>query len=253
LAEIKIIALPRLPHIQPGDDLALAIWRALEGSPVALEEGDVLVVAQKAVSKAEGSLVCLKEVSPSAQAYRLAEETGKDPRLVEVILRESSRVLRARPGRLIVEQRLGIICANAGVDRSNVAQKGGPWASLLPLDPDASAEAIRARLKRLSGRELAVIISDSQGRPFRQGSVGVAIGVAGLRPLDDRRGQTDLYGRPLASTVVALADQLASAAALALGEAGEGTPVVVVRGVGYQQGRGSARELLRPREEDLFR
>lgn len=253
MRRLVITALPGLPSIQPGDDLGETIWRALGEAGLPLEEGDIIVVAQKAVSKAEGRIISLDGVEPSPEAQRLAQEVGKDPQLVEVILRESREVLRASWGRLIVQQRLGLISANAGVDRSNVSQQEGPRVSLLPLDPDASAQGIRRRLWELSGVEVAVIVSDSQGRPFRQGCVGVAIGVAGLAALWDRRGQVDLFGRRLISTVVALADLLASAALLAMGEADEGTPVVLVKGAPLPPGQGSAKDLLRPKQEDLFR
>ncbi|MDP2727053.1 MAG: coenzyme F420-0:L-glutamate ligase [Dehalococcoidia bacterium] len=250
---LSITSLPGIPAIRPGDDLGEIIWQSLGEADLALEDGDIMVVAQKVVSKAEGMVVSLDDVSISPEAQRLAQAVGKDPRLVEVILRESQEVLRAARHRLIVENRQGLICANAGVDHSNVSQRDGPQVSLLPEDPDASAEAIRRDLGQRSGKEVAVIISDSHGRPFREGCVGVAIGVAGLKPLWDRRGQTDLFGRRLISTQVALADLVASAALLAIGEADEGTPVALVRGAQYAPGPGSAKDLLRPKEEDLFR
>lgn len=242
-----------IPEIQPGDPLSDIIWKSISESGLPLEDGDILVVAQKVVSKAEGVVVLLDSVEPSAETRRMADIVGKDPRLMEIILRESREVLRASTDRLIVENRQGLICANAGVDRSNISQEQGPKVSLLPNDPDASAEGIRLRLAELSGKDLGVIISDSHGRPFRRGCVGVAIGVAGLTPLWDRRGQVDRFGRRLASTEVALADLVASAALLAMGEADEGTPVVLVRGAPRPPGGGTARDLLRPKEEDLFR
>lgn len=253
MSSIDIRVLPGIPEINTGDDLAAIIWKALRDSGIILEDGDILVVAQKVVSKAEGLIVALDGVEPSPEALRMADVVGKDPRLMEIILRQSREVLRASTDRLIVENRQGLICANGGVDRSNVPQSGGPRVSLLPEDPDASAEGIRRGLRDYSGTDAGVIISDSHGRPFRNGCVGVAIGVAGVAPIWDRRGQVDLFGRKLASTEVALADLVASAALLAMGEADEGTPVVLVRGAPHPPGGGSAKDLLRPKEEDLFR
>ncbi len=250
---VDITAIPGIPEIRQGEDLAQTIWQSLERVGLPLENGDILVVAQKAVSKAEGLVIALYDVEPSPEAQRVARTVGKDPRLVEVILRESREVLRTARDRLIVENRQGLICANAGVDRSNVSQARGPAVSLLPPDPDASAQGIRQGIKRLSGKEVAVVISDSHGRPFRKGCVGVAIGAAGLASLWDRRGQEDLFGRRLASTEVALADLVASAALLAMGEADEGTPVVLVRGAPNPPGYGPARDLIRSKQEDLFR
>jgi len=253
LRSLEITALPGIPEIRPGERLADIIWRSLGESGLSLADGDILVVAQKVVSKAEGAIVLVDSVEPSPEALRLAVVVGKDPRLMEIILGESQEVLRASPDRLIVENRQGLICANGGVDRSNVSQHEGPSVSLLPEDSDASAEIIRREIGDLSGKNVGVIISDSHGRPFRRGCVGVAIGAAGVTPLWDRRGQMDLFGRKLTSTEVALADLVASAALLAMGEADEGTPVVLVRGAPNPSGRGSARDLLRPKEEDLFR
>jgi coenzyme F420-0:L-glutamate ligase/coenzyme F420-1:gamma-L-glutamate ligase len=212
----------------------------------------VLVLAQKIVSKAEGRLVHLPEVAPSPRALELAVTTGKDPRLVELILGEATEVLRARPGLLVVEHRLGFVCANAGVDQSNVAGSDD-WALLLPVDPDASARRLRDAIRAASGAELAVIVSDSHGRAWRFGVVGVAIGVAGLHPLSDLRGQPDLTGRPLQITEVGTADELAAAAGLLMGQADAGTPAVLVRGAAFVAGEGRLRELLRPKQQDLFR
>jgi len=253
LRHLDITALPGIPEIKAGDNLAEIIWKSLNESGLSLQDDDVLVVAQKVVSKAENVIIAIDSVVPSSEALRMADVVGKDPRLMEIILRESREVLRASTDRLIVENRQGLICANGGVDRSNVSQQDGPRVSLLPEDSDASAEGIRRRLGELSGKDAGIIISDSHGRPFRRGCVGVAIGVSGLTPLWDRRGQADLFGRKLASTEVALADLMASAALLAMGEADEGTPVVLVRGAPRLSGGGSAKDLLRPKEEDLFR
>jgi len=238
--------------VQPGDDLPGLLLAAAQRADVIFQADDVLVVAQKIVSKAEGRLVYLPDVTPSPRADELATITRKDPRLVELILRESDDVLRARPGLLVVEHRLGFVCANAGVDQSNV-RGSDEWALLLPADPDASARRLRAAIAAATGVRPAVIIGDSHGRAWRFGTVGVAIGVAGLHPLADLRGQPDLTGRVLQHTEVGVADELAAAAGLLMGQAGEGTPAVLVRGAHYPHGDGRLAEILRPRENDVFR
>lgn len=242
--------------IQPGDDLAEVIWQALSDTDITLTDGDIIVVAQKIVSKSEGRFVRLETVTPSSEAIALAKETDKDPRLVELNLRESNEVLRTRPGTLIVEHRLGFICANAGIDHSNVFTSGneqGEWVLLLPEDPDASAQRIRAGLESASGVHLGVMIIDSHGRAWRLGTVGVAIGLAGLPGLVDLRGEPDLFGTTLQITQVGAADELAAAASLVMGQAAEGQPVVHIRGFPYPLRESSLNELLRPRQEDLFR
>lgn len=249
---IELLAIPHIPLIRPGDDLPGLILAAASAAGIEWRDQDVLVVAQKIVSKAEGRLVHLPDVTPSPRALELAAVTGKDPRLVEVILGESAAVLRMRPGLLVVEHRLGFVCANAGVDQSNV-MGSDDWALLLPLDPGASARRLRDAVRAATGAAIAVIISDSHGRAWRLGTVGVAIGVAGLHPLTDLRGQLDLAGRPLHITEVGTADEIAAAAGLLMGQAAEGTPVVRVRGAQFKAGEGRLREILRPREEDLFR
>lgn len=251
--QITLFAVPGIPLVQPGDDLAALILAGLESAGLGLEDGDVLVIAQKVVSKAEGRIVALADVQPSPQAVELGAAIGKDPRIVEVILSDSKEIVRSRPGLLIVEQKRGFICANAGVDRSNVRPDHGEHVTLLPADPDRSAEKIRQRLVAATGKQVAVIINDSHGRPWRVGTVGVAIGVAGMKPVDDLRGQPDLFGYVLQHTEVGTADQIASAASLLQGQADEGRPVVLVRGVPHTPGEGCARDLLRPREQDLFR
>lgn len=255
LKQITLTAVPGIPDIQPGDDLVEIIAQALERASYPLQNGDVVVVAQKVVSKAEGRIVALKDVVPSAAAVIWAEQTGKDPRLVELILRESREVLRARRDLLIVEHRLGFICANAGIDHSNVCagNEMDAWALLLPKDPDASARRLREGLYGRLGVQVAVLIIDSHGRAWRLGTVGVAIGVAGMHPLSDLRGHPDRYGRKLRVTQVGTADEIAAAASLLMGQAAEGTPVIVVRGAPYHVGEGGLSELLRPRELDLFR
>ena len=241
-----------VPDIRPGVDLSGIILEIFRFNDVAPEDRDVLVVAQKIVSKAEGSIVDLEQVVPSPRALQLAEDTKKDPRLVQVILNESRAVLRARPGLIIAEHRLGFICANAGVDHSNVGL--GPHAvTTLPKDPDASAEAIRRAVDTAFGVRVGVVINDTHGRPFREGAVGVAIGLAGIEPLHSYVGQQDLYGYVLQTSVESIADELASAASLLQGQAAEGTPLVLIRGYPIESGGGGAARLLRPAEQDLFR
>jgi coenzyme F420-0:L-glutamate ligase/coenzyme F420-1:gamma-L-glutamate ligase len=240
-----------IPPIAAGDDLADIALASLQESDERLREGDVLVFAQKIVSKAEGRAVDLASVVPSTRALKLANETDKDARLVELILRESSEVLRHRPGLLIVVHRLGFILANAGIDRSNVG--GGDRVLLLPIDPDASAARIREDLRAKTGLDVAVTIIDSIGRPWRMGTVGTAIGVSGIPALLDLRGRPDLHGRPLESTEIGFADELAAAASLAMGQADEGTPIVLARGVPYARRDSLARDLLRSKDKDLFR
>ena len=253
-AAITLTAVPAIPSIRAGDDLAGILGEALAVAGMRPRQGDVLVVTHKVVSKAEGRTVALADVRPSARARALAAATGKDPALVEVILSESREVLRCRPGLIITENRLGIVLANAGVDQSNLpADGGGPLVLLLPRDPDASAAALRAALERRFGASLAVIISDSAGRAFRNGVVGLAIGVAGLPALLDLRGRPDLEGRPLQVTQVGLADEIASAAELLMGEADEGRPAVVVRGLSADGPALPAAALIREPQADLFR
>jgi len=242
--------------IQSGDDLAEIIMHSLSRVEIVLQDGDILVLAQKIVSKAQGRLVNLAGVTPSQTAYDLATKIEKDPRLLELVLWESNAVLRTRPGSIIVEHRLGFVCANAGIDHSNVAGEGSQdeeWVLLLPDEPDAAAEAIRRRLEAASGARLGILIIDSHGRAWRLGVVGVAIGLSGLPGLVDLRGKEDLFGYKLRITQVGAADELAAAASLVMGQADEGTPVVHVRGFPYPLREASLRELLRPKSEDLFR
>ncbi len=248
---ITLTPVTGIPIIQPGDDLSRILVDAL--APLAPVAGDILVVAQKIVSKAEARHVDLASVMPSPRAIELADVTQKDPRLLEVILWEAREVVRARPGLIIVEHRLGFVCANAGVDRSNVAPEGQDIVLRLPVDPDASARRIRAALREGFGADIGVIVADSHGRPHRTGTIGVAIGVAGLPGLEDWRGRKDLFGYTLQHTEVALADQVASAATLLFGQAAEAIPAVLVRGVPFERREASARELVRPKEMDLFR
>jgi coenzyme F420-0:L-glutamate ligase/coenzyme F420-1:gamma-L-glutamate ligase len=243
---LEIIALRGLPRVLPGDSLAGLIDRGLSRERLTLRRGDVVVVAQKIVSKSEGRLVDLASVKPV--------EVCKDPRLVELILSESTRIVRKRPHVLIVEHRLGFVMANAGVDQSNTIPKDGrDWALLLPLDPDLSARKLRTALGRKHGPGIGVVINDSFGRPWRQGTMGVAIGAAGLPSLLDLRGRPDLFGRTLQVSMVGYADEVAAAASLVMGQATEGQPVVVVRGLARRERASPASTLIRPSHEDLFR
>lgn len=251
---ISITALQGIPRVQPGDDLAVLLTAAIERSGAVLQAGDFLVVAQKIVSKSEGRYVDLAGISPSPRAVELANITRKDPYLVEVILSQSVAVLRARPHVLIVETRSGLIMANAGVDQSNLdPADAGRRVLLLPENADASAERLRERIAERFGPGIGVVISDSVGRPWRLGTVGLAIGAAGIASLWDRRGEPDLNGRALEVTEVGLADAVASAGVLAMGEAAEGCPAAVVRGIACQAGERPASSLVRPRSQDLFR
>jgi coenzyme F420-0:L-glutamate ligase/coenzyme F420-1:gamma-L-glutamate ligase len=253
-AQITLTAIPEIPLIRAGDDLAAILLAGLEKAGMVLRDGDVLVLCQKIVSKAEGRAVQLETVTPSQDAQTLASQTAKDPRLVEVILRDTRKVLRARPHLIIAEHELGWICANAGIDRSNVEQLNDDGVVLLlPVDPDRSAREICDRLVAATRANIAVIINDTHGRPFRNGAVGVAIGVAGLSPLSDLRGQPDLFGHQLQSSILGTADEIASAASLLMGQADEGRPAILVRGAPVVLGEGTARDLQRSAEKDLFR
>jgi coenzyme F420-0:L-glutamate ligase/coenzyme F420-1:gamma-L-glutamate ligase len=249
--ELVVSAIPGIPEIESGADLASVLSTCIARAGLELATGDVIVIAQKIVSKAEGRAVSLATVEPSARAHELARETDKDPRLVELMLRESREVLRTRRGALIVEHRLGFVMANAGIDQSNV--EGEDSALLLPEDPDASARAIQAGLERTCGSRVGVVINDSFGRAWRNGVAGIAIGVANVAALVDARGNRDRAGRPLRVTLIGAADELASAASLVMGQADEGFPAVIARGFPYALRDSSVRELVRPREEDLFR
>jgi coenzyme F420-0:L-glutamate ligase/coenzyme F420-1:gamma-L-glutamate ligase len=256
-ARLEVFAVPGLPIVEAGVDLPAAIQSALAAARFELRHGDVVVVPSKVVSRAQGRFVNLEEVAPSERAIELGKEIGKDARVVELILRESTSVSRTARDVLVVRHRHGFIAANAGIDASNAlpahAPAGsGPWMLLLPDAPDAAAEQIRAALHASSGADLGVVISDSFGRPFRLGTVGAAIGVAGLPPLWDRRGEKDLFGRVLEHTITALADQVAAAADLVAGQAAEARGLVVVRGLAFPVGTHSAVALVRKPEEDLY-
>jgi coenzyme F420-0:L-glutamate ligase/coenzyme F420-1:gamma-L-glutamate ligase len=254
MTSLEVIALTGLPLIRAGDDLVELIASSVKQNGVEPRAQDVLVVAQKIVSKAEGRTVDLATIEPSAKAVALATEVDKDPRLVEVILSESVRVVRARRNVLIVEHRLGFIMANAGVDQSNVGPvDGGQRVLLLPEHPDRSAAALRNGLTEKTGIDLAVVINDSFGRAWRQGTAGVAIGVAGLPALIDLRGRPDLFGRTLEVSMIGFADEVAAAASLVMGQADEASPVVLVRGLRWSAPESTAASLIRPSNEDLFR
>jgi coenzyme F420-0:L-glutamate ligase / coenzyme F420-1:gamma-L-glutamate ligase len=247
--DVRLIRLPGLPEIRGGDDLSEQIADAARKARLRFENGDVLVVAQKIVSKAEGAVVQLATIEPSPQAQAIAERQKKDPRLVEVILKESPRLVRTDPV-LISETRHGYVCANAGVDHSNVP--GSDTVTLLPRDPDLSAKTLAAALRKRTGKRIAVIISDTFGRPWRLGLTNVAIGVSGVPVLHDLRGTRDRDGKPLTATILAVADELASAGGLLMGKS-EGFPVVLIRGYRYKPSTEPATRVIRPAAEDLFR
>ena len=246
----EVLAVEGMPEVEPGDDLASMISAAAQASVAGIRPGDIVVVAQKVVSKSEGAIRRLSQTTATPEVNELAERIGKDPRMVQVVMDESVRVVRAVPGVLIVETRHGLSCANAGVDASNVP--GDDSVTTLPVDPDASADRIRAGLEAGATGRVAVIVSDSFNRPWREGSMNVAIGVSGLEPLVDLRGSADDHGRVLAATLVSLADELASAAQIVMGEIGR-VPAAIIRGVKFEPGEAGAGVLLRPPERDLFR
>jgi coenzyme F420-0:L-glutamate ligase/coenzyme F420-1:gamma-L-glutamate ligase len=249
-SDIQLIALRGLPEVAPGDNLSHLLSQAAAGMGLQFVDGDVVIVAQKIVSKSEGRLLDLATVTPSARAIEISERQRRDPRLVEVILSESKSIIRQDAHVLITETHHGFICANAGVDRSNVS--GRDWVALLPVDPDASARALKRELDLLLGVDLAVIITDTFGRAWREGLTNAAIGVAGLPPLVDFRGQIDDHGKELSATVLAVADELAAASGLLMRKTAR-IPVVVVRGYDGARGAGSASALIRSKDRDLFR
>lgn len=254
MRSLSLFALQGIPEVRAGDALSAHILHALAGEGLVLEAGDIVVVAQKIVSKAEGRRVPLDDVQPSARARQLAAEVLKDPRLIELVLQESKEIVRVKPGVLIVEDKRGFIMANAGIDQSNMDPGDAvETALLLPEDPDASAVRLRDTLMATTGVDLGVVIIDSFGRPWRHGVTGIAIGVASVPALIDMRGKRDRVGRELKVTQVAAADELAAAASLVMGQADEGLPVVIARGFPYPLGPSAIRDVLRPRDQDLFR
>ena len=249
MANIEVIPVTGIPEVKPGDDLGGLISSAMRKNRLRLKDGDVVVVKQKVVSKAEGRLVTLSGVAPTARAKKLARSMGKDERLVELILKESVRVVRAGHGVIITQTRHGLVCANSGIDQSNV---GRGVVALLPEDPDRSAREIRVALEKASGAEVAVVVSDTFGRPWRLGQTDVAIGCSGIDPLLSYAGKRDRFGYRLRVTQPAVVDEIAGAAELAIGKLG-GIPVAVVRGVGYARGEAGVKPIVMPRERDLFR
>lgn len=251
---MELIGIRHIGLIAPGDDIPAMIVESLRKDGLSLRTGDVVVIAQKIVSKAEGRYVELDDVEPSSRALELAQRCQKDPRLVELILRESREVLRCVPDVIIVENHQGVVLANAGIDRSNVDQQSrGDRVLLLPSDPDATCSAVCARLHELSGVVVGVVINDSIGRAWRNGTIGTAIGVSGVPAIQDKRGQADLFGYRLLTTEVGTADEIASAASLLMGQSDEGVPAVLVRGLPEWNGDGRAADIVRPRARDLFR
>jgi len=253
---LTLSVLAGIPMIQPGDDLSSILLSALENTEILLEDRDILVIAQKIVSKAEGRLVNLTEVEPTQEAISLAKLVEKDARFVELALRESKSVLRTRPGTLIVEHKNGFVCANAGIDHSNVSGMWGDpedWVLLLPENPDESAKLLQRKIEAATGKLIGILIIDSHGRAWRMGTVGVSIGFSGVPGLVDLRGTSDLFGYSLRITQVAAADELAAGASLMMGQAAEGSPVIHVRGFPYPLRESSMQELIRPLDQDLFR
>jgi len=256
LSTLTLTPLQNIPFIRQNDNLADILLNSLQATKVELRNEDILVLAQKIVSKAEGRMKNIADVVPSARALELAEKTQKDARVVELMLQESNEVLRTRVGAIIVEHRLGFVCANAGIDHSNVAGLGNEKEELvllLPENPDASARRIKEEIRQQTGINIGVMIIDSHGRAWRNGTVGICIGLSGIPAVMDERGWKDLFGYTLQVTVVGVADELAAAASLMMGQAAEGTPAVHVRGFPYPLREGSLKELLRPKEQDMFR
>lgn len=254
MSGLQLLALKNFPLVKPGDDLAALISQSLADNQLTLQVGDVVVLAQKVVSKSENRYCRLQDILPSHEAERYAEETGKDARLVELVLRESNRVLRHRFGSIVVEHKLGFVHANAGIDQSNLPDNAdSEMALLLPENPDASAAKLRESLQKTYGVSIGVVINDSFGRAWRLGTCGIAIGVAGFDPLLDLRGAPDLFGRKLEITQVGIGDEIAAAASLLMGQAGEGVPVVILRGLSLLDAPGTVKTLLRNPHEDMFR
>jgi len=252
---LSLTPLQNIPLIRQNDNLADILLKSLQETNIELHDDDILVLAQKIVSKSEGRMVNLATVTPSDRALDLAEKSKKDPRIVELTLQESNEILRVRVGTIIVEHKLGFVCANAGIDHSNVAGDGNKeeYVLLLPENPDQSARTIREQIKQKTGITTGVMIIDSHGRAWRNGTVGICIGLSGIPALVDERGWKDLFGYTLQITVVGVADELAAAASLVMGQAAEGIPAVHVRGFPYPLGEGSLKELIRPKEQDMFR
>jgi coenzyme F420-0:L-glutamate ligase / coenzyme F420-1:gamma-L-glutamate ligase len=252
---LTLTALPGIPLVQEGDDLAALILTSAMAANVVVQDGDIFVVAQKIVSKAEGRIIDLGSIQPSAKAVSLGKITGKDARFVELVLRESKEIIRAKPGLLVTEHRMGFICANAGIDRSNVGaqQEGSECVLLLPLNPDESCRQMRKKIEDALRIRVGIVINDSHGRAWRHGTVGVVLGVSGLPALQDMRGTPDLFAYSLQSTEIGVADELAAAASLIMGQADEGFPVVHARGFPYALRESGLSELIREKDQDAFR
>lgn len=253
---LSLTALQNIPLIRQGHNLADILVKSLRETNIELQSDDILVVAQKIVSKSEGRMINLAAITPTDQAIKLAKQTEKDARVVELILQESNQILRVRVGTIIVEHKLGFVCANAGIDHSNVAGSGNKdeeYVLLLPENPDQSAKNLREQIKQKAGINIGVAIIDSHGRAWRNGTVGTCIGLSGIPAIIDEKGWKDLFGYTLKITVVGVADELAAAASLVMGQAAEGTPVVHARGFPYPLGEGSLKEIIRPKDQDMFR
>lgn len=252
---LTLTPLLNFPLIRQDDNLADILVKSLQETQIELQDNDIIVLAQKIVSKSEGRMVNLATVTPSQHAIELAQKADKDPRVMELMLQESNEVLRIRVGTIIVEHKLGFVCANAGIDHSNVMSGGNTedYVLLLPEDPDRSARNIREKIKQTTGKNIGVMIIDSHGRAWRNGTVGICIGLSGLPAIVDERGWKDLFGYALKITIVGVADELAAAASLVMGQAAEGIPAVHVRGFPYPLGEGSLKDLIRPKEQDMFR
>lgn len=252
--EIKIIGLNDIPLINEGDDLAELIIKSIKNRSLEIDDGDVLIIAETVVVKAEGRIIDLRKINPSEKALKLAKQTGKNVKLVEAIIRESKEIIKVGPDFIISETKHGFVCANAGIDESNVDIG---LATPIPDDPDGSAALLKKVLEKRFGKDIAIIIADTQGRAFREGAIGVAIGVSGIDPLWDRSGESDLYGRELKTTSIAVADELSAAASLIMGQADEGIPIVIIKGISYfkklKNDESSIKSLIRPKKYDVFR
>lgn len=252
--EIRVIGIENIPLVDEGDDIAALILNAISGESIEVENDDIIVIAETIISKAEGNKIILESIEPSLKALEIAEITGKEPQLVEVIIEKSNEIIKVGPDFIISETKHGFVCANAGIDESNV-EKG--IATPIPEDPDKSAEIIRKKIEKAVQKEIVVIISDTQGRAFREGAIGTAVGISGMDPLWDRKGEKDLYDRELQTTSIAVADELAAAASILMGQADEGIPIVIIRGVSYVQklrnNKGTSKDLIRPKKYDVFR
>ena len=252
--EIKVIGIESIPIVDAGDDIAALILNAALKENIGIKNGDIIVIAETIISKSEGNKIDLKSIKPGSNALEIAEKTGKDPNLVEAIIENSNEIIAVGPDFIISETKHGFVCANAGIDESNV-ENG--TATPIPEDPDRSAEIIRKKIKEATQKDVVIIISDTQGRAFREGAIGTAVGISGMSPLWDRKGEKDLYGRELQTTSIAVADELASTASILMGQADEGIPVVIIRGVSYvnalENNNATAKDLIRPKKYDVFR